>query len=116
MSEPKTTCAMCGAAILQMTADSNDGACRRCKPRKGKAREGEIVEDVLDTFSFGIRLAFAIIFGVIFATSGYSLGAVVWSGLGIMLALPAFPLGFLFGWFIREIRLLIQLFLQGFFS
>lgn len=56
-----------------------------------------------------LRLLLATIFAFVFAGLGYGAGAAIWSGIGVLLALIAFPIGAIYGFFCREINNLIRM-------
>ncbi|BCX47623.1 hypothetical protein HAHE_15310 [Haloferula helveola] len=97
----KTTCPECGAEFLKKTADSNGGYCLRCRPKKKREVDHE---SLADTMEIGLRLLLGFVFGCIFAGAGYGVGAMIWVGVGVLMALAGFPLGFLYGFFLPEIN------------
>ncbi|MDA8968918.1 hypothetical protein N9F48_02505 [Akkermansiaceae bacterium] len=104
MTATKTTCPDCGTEFLQSTADSNDGACLKCKPRK----KGINHESVASKIEVSMRLLLAFFFGFVFAGLGYGAGAVIWAGIGVILAIACFPIGFVYGYFCQEINIFIR--------
>ncbi len=72
------------------------------------------MEDVLETITFGIRVLMAIGFCVAAAILGYGMGATIWSGLGVVLALCFMPVGFIYGFFAAEINFCIRMAFKGF--
>lgn len=56
-----------------------------------------------------LRLLLATIFAFVFAGLGYGAGAMIWSGIGVILALITFPIGAIYGFFCREINYLIRM-------
>lgn len=112
MTEPKTTCLECGAEFLQSTAHSSGGYCLKCRPNnKAEADHEEVAEKML----LGLRLLFAMVFGFVFAGLGYGAGAVIWFGVGVILALVCFPIGLVYGFFMREINSFIRAMFRGLF-
>ena len=91
MSEPKTICLECGAEFLQVTADSSGGYCLKCRPNKKAEIDHEVVAEKI---VLSLRLLFAILFAFVFAGLGYGAGAVIWFGVGVILALVGFTIGF----------------------
>lgn len=112
MPEPKTTCLECGVEFLQATADSNGGYCLKCRPNK-KAETDH--EEVAEKIVLSLRLLFAIVFAFVFAVLGYGAGAVIWFGVGVILVLVGFPIGFVYGFFMREINSFIRAMFRGLF-
>lgn len=91
MPESKTTCLECGAEFLQATADSSGGYCLKCRPSK---KAGTDHEEVAEKILLSLRLLFGMVFAFVFAGLGYGAGAVIWFGVGVILALAGFPIGF----------------------
>lgn len=104
MTATKIICPDCGVEFLQATADSNDGLCLKCKPRK----KGIDHEEVAEKIGIGLRLLFAFVFGFIFAGLGYGIGSLIGMDVGIIIALIGFPLGFVYGFFSQEINFFIR--------
>ena len=111
MPEAKTTCPECGTDFLQSTADSNGGYCLKCKPRK---RNGILHEVLAAKMEFSLRFLLAFVFAFVFAGLGYGAGAVIWAGIGVILTLICFPIGFIYGFFCREINFFIRGFFRAF--
>lgn len=55
-----------------------------------------------------MRLLLAVVFGFVFAALGYGAGAVIWVGIGMILALVCFPIGLVYGYFCAEINVFIR--------
>ena len=102
MSSPKTHCPKCGEDFLQSTADSNQGTCLKCRPARPRSLPDP------EPIELSLRLGLACLFGFIFAGMGYGAGDLMWSGIGVILSLISFPIGFLYGFFCREINALIR--------
>lgn len=110
MPEPKITCLECGAEFLQTTADSSGGYCLKCRPNKKAEMDHE---EVAEKMVLSFRLLFAMVFAFVFAGLGYGVGAVIWFGVGVILALVGFPIGFVYGFFLREINSFIRAMFRG---
>ena len=108
MSETKPQCKKCEAVILPSTAEQNDGYCMKCKDSALNT-----IEAVGDTIEFGMRLFLGVCFGGFAAVLGYTLGSLVWSGIGILLALCLAPVGLIYGFFITEINFVIRLVIKA---
>lgn len=67
------------------------------------------IDQLCDAMELSIRSLLGGIFALIFAGIGYTVGTTVWAGIGIMLAIVAMPMGFIFGFFVQEIILLFKL-------
>ena len=107
MTSPKATCIKCGSEFLQSTAESNAGYCRKCK---GGINHESIAEGV----ELSMRLLLAFVFAFVFSGLGYGVGAVIWTGIGIILALVFFPLGFVYGFFCVEINFFLRMIFRFF--
>lgn len=110
--EAKATCPECGSEFLQSTADSNNGFCFRCKPKKTRGADHE---EIAGKMELSLRLLLAAIFAIIFAGVGYGAGSAIWSGIGVLLALIGFPIGAIYGFFCREINSLIRVVFRSLF-
>lgn len=115
MTAAKTICPDCGAEFLQSTADSNAGRCLKCNPGN-KRKESINHEDVAESLELSMRLLLGFVFSLLFASFGYGAGAVIWAGIGVILALICFPVGFVYGFFCREINSLIRGIFRAFLS
>ena len=83
--------------------------------RKGKAFWSRI-EQAGEAMELGMRVFLG--FVLAFWLSGFAwwIGSQVWVGVAIVIALLAFPVGFLIGFFWLELRFLLRLFLRSFFD
>ena len=110
MDSPKATCSECGIEFLQTTADSNGGVCRKCRPGSDGGKLGALdrSEIFAGNIELSMRLLLAFFFGSVFCGLGYVAGAWIWSGIGLLLALIMFPIGFVYGFFVVEINALIR--------
>jgi hypothetical protein len=104
MNSNQTQCSKCKAEILLVTAEKTGGVCMKCK-NEGEGKVLQLIESV----DFGLRSLMAVGFGIGAAILGYTLGAVVWSGLGILLSIVLIPVGLLYGFFLPEINFCIRL-------
>ncbi|MES2983054.1 MAG: hypothetical protein V4727_12135 [Verrucomicrobiota bacterium] len=111
MSE-KAKCPECGVEFLQSTAESNGGFCLKCKPSETDFNHDKVAE----TLELGMRLLLASVFAFVFAGLGYISGAAIWTGVGVILALVCLPIGFIYGFFCREINFFIRSFLRIFLN
>ena len=103
--EAKATCPECGIEFLQRTADSNDGRCLKCRPRPSNGVDHEAIAGKME---LSLRLLLATLFAFVFSGMGFGAGAKIWSGIGVILALIAFPFGAVYGFFCREINQLLR--------
>lgn len=101
MSSKKVYCNKCNTGFLEVTARKTGGICLKCK-------KGDSESDTLEKVEFSIRLALAIGFGIGFSVMGFTLGSTIWTGVGFFLALVAFPIGFIYGFFSSEINFFIR--------
>ena len=106
----KAICPKCESEFLQITADSNDGYCLKCRPNKKSSIDHAHVAEKME---LGLRLLLAIVFGFVFAGMGYGAGSVIWAGIGIALSLAFFPVGFVYGFFCSEINPIIRSFFRS---
>lgn len=99
----QTECTSCGNICLKKTAERYKGICSKC------ALKGRFA---LDSFFEWAELTLRIVQGVVvmFLISGlaFALGALVWEGIGVLLAICFAPLGFLMGFFLQEVKLLFD--------
>ncbi len=72
------------------------------------------IETTVEKTELGMRILFAIIAGTIFAVIGFTAGALIWSGIGVILALVLFPIGALYGFFCDYINAILRSFLNSF--
>ena len=77
--------------------------------RKGKAFWSR-VEDAGETMELGLRLFLGVLFAFLLSGSAWSIGSHVWVGVAIVVALFAFPIGFLVGFFWLEVKFMLRLF------
>ena len=110
MSDLKANCPKCGAEFMQSTADSNGGFCLKCKPSRKDH------EAIAEGITLGFRILFGFIFAIVFAGIGYSLGAVLWKGLAILFSMLSFPIGFIYGFFVREINSFLRMLVRAIFE
>jgi hypothetical protein len=111
MTASKSTCPECGTEFLEGATDSNAGCCLKCKPFKKGGMDHGMVADKIE---LSLRLLLAFGFAVVFAGLGYGAGAVVWAGVGLLLALACFPIGFIYGFFCPEINFFIRALIRSF--
>ena len=105
MGSQKATCPECGSEFLQETADANGGYCLKCKlVKKSEVDHGMVAEKM----EVGLRLLLAVIFACVFAGLGYGIGAVIWTGVGVLLAVAGFPIGAVYGFFCPEINAILR--------
>ena len=72
------------------------------------------IGDIFEAVELGIRLTLAVGFSIGFAILTYTIGASVWSGLGMLLALCSLPLGFIYGFFLHEINFCLRMIFKAF--
>ncbi|MBL9130258.1 MAG: hypothetical protein JNG86_03610 [Verrucomicrobiaceae bacterium] len=72
------------------------------------------VEQAGQVMETGVRLALGLLFACLFAAAAWWAGCHVWVGAGFILAVAAFPPGFLVGFFWLEVKFLLHLILRVF--
>ena len=113
MEEECVRCSVCEVVILPSTAEKTGGTCMPCA-RETQEMGSTTVEDVLEKVTIGIRFLMAIAFCVVAAILGYGMGATIWSGVGVVLALCLMPVGFIYGFFAAEINFCIRMAFKAF--
>ena len=107
MNSEKVNCKKCNVSFLEVTAKKTGGICLKCK--KGIMGDFDTTEKIEITF----RFTFAFIFSFVFSIIGFGLGATIWSGVGLLLAFIAVPIGFIYGFFMPEINFFIRSIVSG---
>jgi len=76
--------------------------------RKGKAFWSR-VEDAGEAMELGVRLLLGFLFAFLLSGGAWWIGSQIWVGVAIVIVLPAFPIGFLVGFFWLEVRFMLHL-------
>ena len=76
----------------------------KCAPQSG----GKSLEAASDKLELGMRLLLALVFCGVFAGIGYTVGSLMWTGLGVIIALFLMPVGALYGFFCDYVNALIK--------
>jgi len=77
--------------------------------RKGKAFWSR-VEQTGETMEIGMRCFLGFVFAFVLASVAWWIGSHVWVGVAVVVAILAFPVGFLIGFFWLEVKFLLRLF------
>ena len=67
------------------------------------------VEQVGESMELGARALLGLLFAFVFAGLAWQVGSHVWAGLSFIIALIAWPIGFVIGFFWLEVKFMIQL-------
>ena len=69
-------------------------------------------EQVGESMELGARTLLGLLFAFVFAGLAWQVGSHVWVGLGLIIALITWPIGFVIGFFWLEIKLAAQIILR----
>lgn len=73
-------------------------------------------EQVGESMEFGARALLGLLFAFVFAGLAWQVGSHVGVGLSLIIALIAWPIGFVIGFFWLEIKLVLQILLRLWFG
>jgi hypothetical protein len=76
--------------------------------KRGKAFWSK-VEEVGEAMEVGMRFFLGFLFASIFASAAWWLGSQLWVGIGVLLSVLVFPVGFAVGFFWLEVKFFLQL-------